>query len=200
MMCGLLPATWLLTDALVCSWLGVVILSSAALADRIRLMRKETEQLQTSQRESEQKLRGIFDHAFRFIGLLKRWNRGGCRRRHSTCGVSRSAVLGQFWRRPGGVTRPPNKHGFAMRFSVRHKGDLSATKTARPGPDGILRSIDFLLKPVRDEKGQIVNVVPEGRRLYRHQATEAALRDPGTLCTSLPKRPSMVSACLRTGF
>ena len=176
----LLPATWLLTDALVCSWLGVVILSSAALADRIRLMRKETEQLQTSQRESEQKLRGIFDHAFQFIGLLKPdgtvvdANQAAL----DFAGVSQSAVLGKFfWETPW--WRHSAAEQTRLRDAVQRaaQGQFVRYETTHPGPDGILRSIDFSLKPVRDEKGQVVMLIPEGRDITGIKQTEAALRE-----------------------
>ena len=177
---GLLPATWLLTDALVYGWLGVVILSSAALADRIRLMRKETEQLQTSQRESEQKLRGIFDHAFQFIGLLKPDGRivDANQSALDFAGVSQSAVLGKFfWDTPWWSYSPAEQKRLRDAVERAAQGQFVRYETTHPGPDGILRSIDFSFKPVRDEKGQVVMLIPEGRDITGIKQTEAALRE-----------------------
>ena len=176
----LLPATWLLTDALVYGWLGVVILSSAALADRIRLMRKETEQLQTSQRESEQKLRGIFDHAFQFIGLLKPDGRivDANQSALDFAGVSESAVIGEFfWDTPWWSHSPAEQERLRDAVERAAQGQFVRYETTHPGPDGILRSIDFSLKPVRDEKGQVVMLIPEGRDITDIKQTEAALRE-----------------------
>ena len=176
----LLPATWLLTDALVYGWLGVVILSSAALADRIRLMWKETEQLQTSQRESEQKLRGIFDHAFQFIGLLKPdgtvvdANQAAL----DFAGVSQSTVIGKFF-----WDTPWWRHSAAEQTRLREaiqrasRGQFVRYETTHPGLDGSIRSIDFSLKPVRDERGHVVMLIPEGRDISGIKQTEAALRE-----------------------
>ena len=176
----LLPATWLLTDALVYSWLGVVILSSAALADRIRLMRKETEQLQTSQRESEQKLRGIFDHAFQFIGLLKPDGRivDANQSALDFAGVPQSAVIGKFfWDTPWWSHSPAEQTRLRDAVERAARGQFVRYETTHPGPDGIIRSIDFSLKPVRDENGQVVMLIPEGRDITGIKQTEATLRE-----------------------
>jgi PAS domain S-box-containing protein len=176
----LLPATWLLTDALVYGWLGVVILSSAALADRIRLMWKETEQLQTSQRESEQKLRGIFDHAFQFIGLLKPdgtvvdANQAAL----DFAGVSQSAVIGKFfWDTPWWRHSPAEQERLREAVERAAQGEFVRYETTHPGPDGVMLAIDFSLKPVRDETGQVVMLIPEGRDISGIKQTEAALRE-----------------------
>ena len=176
----LLPPTWLLTDALVYGWLGVVILSSAALADRIRLLRKETEQVQTSQRESEQKLRGIFDHAFQFIGLLKPDGRivDANQSALDFAGVSESAVIGEFfWHTPWWSHSPAEQERLRDAVERAAQGQFVRYETTHPGPDGILRSIDFSLKPVRDERGQVVMLIPEGRDITNIKQTEAALHE-----------------------
>jgi len=66
----LLTATWP-ARAQDFVWVVVVFLWAVALADRINLLKQERQEAISVLQNSEQKLRGIFDHAFQFIGLLK---------------------------------------------------------------------------------------------------------------------------------
>jgi len=175
----LLTATWP-ARALDLVWVILVFVWAMALADRVNLLKLERQEAISVLQNSEQKLRGIFDHAFQFIGLLKPdgtvvdANQAAL----DFAGVSQGAVIGKFF-----WDTPWWRHSAAEQTRLRDaiqraaRGQFVRYETTHPGPDGIMRAIDFSLKPVRDENGQVVMLIPEGRDITGIKQTEAALRE-----------------------
>ena len=175
----LLTATWP-ARTLDFAWVVVVLIWGVALADRVNLLKQERQRALSVLQDSEQKLRGIFDQAFQFIGLLKPdgtvvdANQAAL----DFAGVSQSAVLGKlFWETPW--WRHSAAEQTRLRDAVQRaaQGQFVRYETTHPGPDGVMRTIDFSLKPARDESGQVVMLIPEGRDITGIKQTEAALRE-----------------------
>ncbi len=145
--------------------------------------RKETE---TALKMSECKARAVFDQCFQFIGLLDldgtvlEANRSAL----EFARITADDVLGKpFWETPwwthsaelqarlrDAICRAAN--GEAIRFEATH-----------PGADGDMHAIDFSLKPVFDQQGKILWLIPEGHDVTEkrrssdaiHEAKEAAV-------------------------
>ena len=120
-------------------------------------------------KESERRFRAIFEHAFEAIGLLApdgtvlEINRAG---RMMTEGASELIGL-PLWDLPwaGSELAPDDSARQRLKSAIADAARGTAvryTAELRRG-DADVRKIDISLTPVRDEFGQVVYIVPEGR-------------------------------------
>ena len=143
---------------------GGALTYTAHMRDITRRKQRE-EQL----RESERRFRAIFEHAFEAIGLLApdgtvlEINRAG---RLMTEGGS--PLLGlPLWELPwaGSDLAPDDTARQRLRSAVAQaaNGETVRYTAELRRSDNDLRKIDISLTPIRDERGQVVYIVPEGR-------------------------------------
>lgn len=117
-------------------------------------------------RESERKIRAIFDQTFQFIGMMTldgtliEANRTAMQ----FAGIDESDCLGKpFWDTPWW------RHSKELQKKLREAvikaagGEIVRFEATHPAADGSIHSIDFSLKPVRDENGKVIFLIPEGR-------------------------------------
>jgi PAS domain S-box-containing protein len=126
-------------------------------------------------KESESKLRAIFDHSSQLIGLLD--SNGKILNANNTLvkmtGVNLEDFIGKYiWE---------GKEWFEKDFSLNlksyvekaSKGQKINVETVLNDYQGSKRNIDFSLIPVKNEKGKITNLIPEGIDItLRRQAEE----------------------------
>ncbi|MGC4081430.1 MAG: PAS domain-containing protein [Vicinamibacterales bacterium] len=91
-------------------------------------------------------------------------------------GVTAEAVVGRkFWETAIWA------HSEELRVRVHQaclaaaKGETVRFETAHPLPSGGVGYVDFSLKPIRDEQGVVILLVPEGRDITERKKTQAAL-------------------------
>jgi PAS domain S-box-containing protein len=127
-------------------------------------------------REGEARFRGIFDATFQFIGLLS--TDGTVLEANDAMlrlsGVDAAAVAGRpYWSAPWwpedqvGVVRQAVERAAEGGF-VRQEARMRAT-------DGSLITVDFSVKPVRDEDGIVSLLVPEARDVSALKVAQAQL-------------------------
>lgn len=116
--------------------------------------------------ESEARFRAIFDQEFQFVGLLD--SEGTLLEANQAsldaAGAERDAVVGRpFWNSPWFAHSEREKE--RMRLAVRDAaaGEFVRFETSYVLADGSHASVDFSLKPIRDEEGRVVQLLPEGR-------------------------------------
>ncbi len=139
----------------------------------------ERTQIQDRLRESERRLRAIFDHTVQFIGLLTpdgtliEANRGAL----ELAGSRGSDVLGRlFWKTPWW------QHSEEMQEKVRSsvqsasEGQFIRFEATHPTPNGDLVYVDFSLTPVWDDTGHVVLLIPEGRDITERKLAEQSHR------------------------
>lgn len=135
----------------------------------------ERKKMEEALRESERKVRAIFDLSFEFIGLLT--PDGILLDANKTAldfaGVQLSDVVGKpFWETPWWSHSPEMQARIRSAVENAAKGTLVREEAIHPAHDGSLHSIDFTLKPVKDETGKITLLIPEGRDITENKQAE----------------------------
>ena len=130
-------------------------------------------------RESELKFHGIFNQTFQFVGLL---NPDGTLLEANQpaldfIGCELSDVVGRpFWETPWWDVSPDVRNRVKNAIAEAAKGNFVRYETEHRRSDGSVLTFDFSLKPVFDEKGRVVLIIPEGRDITARKRAEEALR------------------------
>lgn len=154
-----------------------------ALVHEVEVRTRAQESLLLSEktlRETEQKLRAIFDQTFQFIGLMTPEgvlidaNRAAL----ELSGVELSSVLNKpFWETPWWTHSLPLQEKLRQAVKRAAEGEFIRFEATHIGKDGILHYVDFSLKPVKDEKGKVLFLIPEGRDLTERKNAEIGLNE-----------------------
>jgi|GEM_PF-3969269 len=127
---------------------------------------------------SEQRFRAVFDHAFQFVGLTT--PDGLMVEANETVlkfgALDRAEIVGiPCWETPWNhseASRNRLKEAIANAAAghfVRYEGSIK-------GPNGKLTPIDFSVKPLTDDSGQVVLLILEGRDITLQKQAAEALR------------------------
>jgi PAS domain S-box-containing protein len=138
--------------------------------------RRETEK---ALRASERKFHAIFDHSFQLMGLmtpeglLLETNRASL----ESSGVEESAVVNKlFWEAPWWTYNADLKWRLKEAVTKAAAGELARFEVTHRGADDSLHYFDFSVKPVRDERGEVVLLIPEGRDITDRKKLGEQLR------------------------
>jgi PAS domain S-box-containing protein len=117
-------------------------------------------------RESERKMHTIFDQTFQFIGLMTidgiliEANRTLLK----FSDIEASSVLNKpFWQGPWWSHSPELQEKLRQAVGKAARGEFIRFEATHVAKDGILHYVDFSLKPVKDETGKVIFMIPEGR-------------------------------------
>lgn len=126
----------------------------------------------------EHKYLALLDQTFEFIGLLTPdgtvldVNRAAV----EFSGVEKSDVVGKlFWETPWWSHSPEVRERLREAVKVAASGEFVRFETTHPAFDGSIHWIDFSLNPFRNEKGEVVYLVPEGRDVTDLKRAQEAL-------------------------
>lgn len=93
-------------------------------------------------------------------------------------GVSREAVVGKpFWETTWWTHDPAQQKRLRAAVPRAASGEQVRFEATHPARDGSLMWVDFSLTPFRDEQGDVVLLIPEGRDITRRKLAEEALRE-----------------------
>jgi PAS domain S-box-containing protein len=124
------------------------------------------EQMTTDLRESERKARAVFDQTFQFIGLLDREGRiiEANQAALDFAGIRAEQVVGKYFPdTPWWSHSPEIRERVRQAIAAALQGEFVRFETTHPGVDGELHYVDFSLKPVVDDRGEVMWLLPEGR-------------------------------------
>jgi PAS domain S-box-containing protein len=136
------------------------------------------QRIEESLRQSERKFRAIFDHTYQFMGLLApdgtviEANRTAL----EFCGVSGSGVLGKpLWECPWWTHSTEQQERVRSAVEDAARGNFVRLETTHATADGALHYVDFSLKPVFNDLGEVTLIIPEGRDVTERKKAETAL-------------------------
>jgi PAS domain S-box-containing protein len=144
----------------------------------------ERHQAETALQESERKLRAVFDSSFEFMGLLTVDGTVVDANQTALMAIAgdRAAVIGQpFWETPWWAYVPEQRLRLREAIKQAATGKIVQMETHHIWADGSLAWIDFSIKPVLDETGQVVMLVPEGRDITERKNAERKIREQAAL-------------------
>lgn len=116
-------------------------------------------------RESERKFHAIFECAFQFLGLLS--TDGTLLEANRTAlkfaGVEEADVLYKpFWETPWWAHSTEMQEKVRVAVQTAANGEFIRFETTIVAADGNLNNFDFSLKPIKDDAGKVVLLIPEG--------------------------------------
>ena len=130
--------------------------------------------------ESERKFRAIFDQTFQFIGLLTvdgilvEANRASM----EFSGAKDTELIGKpFWETPFWQHSSKLQRQLKDAIGRAARGEFVRFEATHPAANGSLHYVDFSLKPVFSNVGEVIMLIPEGRDITERKQTEVALEE-----------------------
>jgi len=138
----------------------------------------ERKRAEKALQESEEKFRAIFDHAFQFIGLMSpdgtllEANRSAL----EFARLKESAVIGKrFWETHWWEHSKELREQLRRAVAKAAGGDFARFEAFHPGVDGEIHFVDISITPVKNQAGQTVLLIPEGRDITERKRAEKQL-------------------------
>ncbi len=162
--------------------LAKIQIQDELLADHLEQLARELQerkQAEAAQGESERKTRAIFDLSYGFVGLLSPQGLMLEANRTSLefAGVTLEDVKGRpFWEGPWWQHSIEEQDRLRDAIERAARGELVRYESTHLGQDGTVHFVDFSLKPVRDEEGRVILVIPEGRDITERKKAEEELQ------------------------
>ncbi|WP_404790478.1 PAS domain S-box protein [Altericista sp. CCNU0014] len=162
-------------DGVVTGYFGTVTDINAAKQNEIA-----HRQVEEDLRRSEQKFRAIFNSTFQFIGLLTpegivvEVNQAALR----VVAAERADAIGKpFWETPWWTHFPQLQERLKQAIADAANGESVRFESEHIWADGSTAFVDFSLKPVLDEVGNVVMLIPEGRDISDRKQALMALQE-----------------------
>ncbi|HEY9725115.1 MAG TPA: PAS domain S-box protein, partial [Chroococcales cyanobacterium] len=139
----------------------------------------ERKRIEEKLRESDRRFRAIFNNTYQFTGLLT--PDGILLEANQTAldfaGLELNDVIGRsFWEAHWWTISPPTQERLKEAIAqVAHTGEFVRYEVDVRGADDCVATIDFSLKPVKDESDRVVLLIPEGRDITQRKQAERAL-------------------------
>lgn len=139
-------------------------------------------------RESERKFHAVFDQAYQFLALLS--VDGKVMEANKTVlsfgDVHKADVIGlPFWETPWWSHSKELQENVRLAVRKAAKGELIRFEASHPDPAGHLHYVDFSLKPVKDDAGNLIMLIAEGRDITERKQAEEEIRRQAEFLQSL---------------
>jgi len=161
--------------------------------------------------ESERRFRAIFNNTFQFTGLLT--PEGTAIEVNQSAldfgGIQHAEIAGKpFWEARWWTTSPETQMRLKKAIASAAKGKFVRYEVDVRGAGELVATVDFSLKPIRDEMGKVVLLISEGRDISQFKHTLERLRlleraiaasNNGILITD-PQQPDHPIVYVNSGF
>lgn len=139
----------------------------------------ERKQMEEALSESERRFRAIFNNTFQFTGLMT--PDGTLIEANQTAldfgGIQQADTVGKpFWEARWWTISQETQQQLQDAIATAAKGEFIRYEVDVIGAGDTVATIDFSIKPVRDEAGKVVLLIPEGRDISDRKLAEEALR------------------------
>ncbi len=129
--------------------------------------------------ESDRRFRAIFNNTFQFTGLLT--PDGILLEANQTAlsfgGLKLEDVVNRpFWETHWWTISPQTKEQLKQSIARAAQGEFIRYEVDVIGANNQIATIDFSLRPLQNESGQVVLLIPEGRDITQRKQTEETLR------------------------
>ena len=152
-------------------------------ADKIAMVAvreiREREEAEDALHESERKFHALFDQTFQFIGMMTldgtliEANRTAMQ----FAGIKESDCLGKpFWDTPWWTHSAELQKMLRDAVKKVAKGETVRFEATHPAANGSIHNIDFSLKPIKDENGKVIFLIPEGRDITELKRADELVR------------------------
>jgi two-component system cell cycle sensor histidine kinase/response regulator CckA len=129
--------------------------------------------------ESRRKFQAVFNQAFQFLGLLDLDGRllQANRTALDFCGAREEDVVGKlFWETPWWRHSPELQARLQEGIRKAAAGELVAFEAEHLNRDGRPHYFDFSVKPVTDDAGRVIMLIPEGRDITARKNAEEKIK------------------------
>lgn len=159
------------------------------------LEKEGSDRLRTEEalREKERRCRAIFDHTYQLIGLttpdgtVLEANNAAL----TMSGAKEADVFGKpYWEMPWWAHSRELQERLREAVRAAAGGEFVRFEATHAAADGTLRYVDFSLKPVKDENGKVVFLIPEGRDITDRKLAEQALKQSENTARALLNAPT----------
>ncbi len=156
---------------------GTIFLLVIIFGSGVGLVRARIYDLQIA--HSNQRFRAVFENTFQFQGLLT--PEGLLVEANQTAlnfiGRGLGEVRGRpFWDTPWWSGDDEGRARLRSAVAEAARGGTVRFETNHPGKDGKVAWVDFSIKPVRDARGRVAMLLPEGRDITERKLVEERLR------------------------
>jgi PAS domain S-box-containing protein len=141
---------------------------------------KELKKTEKTLQKNQQKIRAIFNQTFQFIGLLDldgiviEVNETAL----NIVGFEREDIIGKpFWETPWWSHYPKYKTQLQEGIKKASQDQIVRFETTHFDKNNRLVYVDFSLKPVKDETGKVIFLIPEGRDITEIKKYQEALEE-----------------------
>jgi PAS domain S-box-containing protein len=129
---------------------------------------------------SEEKFRAIFNQTFQFVGLLQ--PDGLLLEANQTAldfgGLTHTDVIGKpFWEAHWWQISPQTQAQLQGAIAQAAQGNFIRYEVDVWGKDHRVLTIDFSLRPILNDEGQVILLIPEGRDISERKQAEQALQE-----------------------
>ncbi len=158
-----------------------VINNNGQIVAAIEMVEDITKRKQSEEalRISEKKIRAIFDQTFQFIGLMTVDGKliEANRTAMHFAGINESDCLGKpFWDTPWWTHSKEMQNKLREAVKRALSGETVLFEATHLAADKSLHYIDFSLKPIKDEDGKVVFLIPEGHDITERKQSEEQLK------------------------
>jgi PAS domain S-box-containing protein len=135
----------------------------------------ERQQARAARREAERKFRAVFDNTYEFIGVMSPDGTllDANRTALDFAGAELEDVVGKpFWETPWWAHSSELQENLKAAIQKAAAGEFVRFETMHPAKDGTEVHVDFSLKPIHNDAGQVVLLIPEGRNISEKKQAE----------------------------